>query len=78
MEPFQIVTEEMLVSFRDPYYYAGSKRLKEGDKIIFGFTIINNEPGVIPQKIEDENLGLQLNSFVLENNMLFQLYKRKI
>jgi hypothetical protein len=79
MEPFQTVTKEMLSNFRSDLYYAGGRQLKEGDKIIFGFTIINNESkGVLPREIKDDNLALHLNSFILDdNNVLYQLYRKQ-
>lgn len=77
MEPFQTVTQELLGKLKNQHY-AGGRQLKEGDKIIFGFNIINNESkGVLPQEIDDSNLSLHMNCFVLDNNMLFQLYKKK-
>ena len=77
MEPFQIVTEELLGKLKNQHY-AGDRKLKEGDKIIFGFNILNtSSPGFLPQEIDDSDLSLHMNCFVLDNTMLFQLYKKK-
>ena len=73
---FQVVTKEILekMSLR---FYANGKELKEGDLIIAGFTIgCSNLDGRSYSTFSkhDDASGLNMVMFVLNDNILFQLY----
>lgn len=76
---FEIVTQELLGKLHSKYYYCGGRELKEGNLIMYGYTIgyanINGHP---PSSYysHDDACSLILNMFVWdkEQNLLFQSY----
>jgi hypothetical protein len=73
-----IVTEEYLEK-QELKYYGGGTLIKVGDKILFGFTnnyasTIGKQPDAIS---ENDPVSLTMNSFVIKDGFVYQLYKRK-
>jgi len=73
-----IVTDEYLQA-KELKYYGGGTPIKVGDKIFFGFTnnyasTLGKQPDAIP---ENDPVSLSMNSFIIKNGFVYQLYKRK-
>lgn len=71
---FQIVTKKLLQKMKNRYY-GGGNELKEGDKIIGGFVnTYANLHGVPPSHYRPEEISLAMKTFVLKDQMIYELY----
>jgi hypothetical protein len=75
---FKVITKDLLDQIGD-YYYSGSRKLKEGDLIMSGYTMYYCKLGLPPSSYDSKNASLVLNLFVWcgITKSLYLLYRQK-